>query len=205
MSDTTSPEVSPESQVAALEQRLDQEVGRFKQLIEVATTLNSTVHLDELLGKIMASATDLVNAETSSLLLADEQTEDLTFAVVDGDVATVLTDQKVPAGQGVAGWALEHREPVVVDDPASDDRFYQGVDTGSGFVTRSLMAIPLMVKDRPVGVLEMINKVGDGGFTPLDVEIGKALASFAAVAIDNASMYAKLTDAVITARLSYRL
>lgn len=194
-----------ESQVAVLEQRLDQEVGRFKQLIEVATTLNSTVHLDELLGKIMASATDLVNAETSSLLLADEQTEDLTFAVVDGDVATVLADQKVPAGQGVAGWALEHREPVVVDDPANDGRFYQGVDTGSGFVTRSLMAIPLLVKDRPVGVLEMINKVGGGGFTPLDVEIGKALASFAAVAIDNAEMYAKLTDAVITARLSYRL
>src|SRR4051794_5289386 len=103
------------AQVAELEERLDQEVGRFKQLIEVATTLNSTVNLDELLAKIMASATDLVSAETSSLLLADEQTEDLTFAVVDGDVATVLADTTVPAGQGVAGWALEHREPVVVD------------------------------------------------------------------------------------------
>ena len=193
------------AQVAELEQRLDQEVGRFKQLIEVATTLNSTVNLDELLAKIMASATELVGAETSSLLLADEQTEDLTFAVVDGDVATVLADTTVPAGQGVAGWALEHREPVVVDDPASDPRFYQAVDTTSGFATRSLMAIPVLVKDRPVGVLEMINKIGDGGFTPLDIEVGKALASFAAVALDNAAMYARLTDAVITARLSYRL
>jgi phosphoserine phosphatase RsbU/P len=193
------------NQLAELEQRLDLEVGRFKQLIDVATTLNSTVNLDELLGKIMASATDLVGAETSSLLLTDEQTEDLRFAVVDGDVAHVLSDQVVPAGEGVAGWALEHREPVVVGDPASDPRFYQGVDTTSGFVTRSLMAIPLLVKDRPVGVLEMINKIGDEGFTSLDVEIGQALASFAAVAIDNASMYARLTDAVITARLSYRL
>ena len=67
------------------------------------------------------------------------------------------------------------------------------------------MAIPLLVKDWPVGVIEMINKIGDGGFTPLDIEVGEALASFAAVALDNASMYARLADAVITARLSYRL
>jgi GAF domain-containing protein len=193
-----------DSKVAELEERLEKEVGRFRQLIEVATTLNSMVNPDELLAKIMASATDLVDAESSSLLLADEKTEDLRFAVVDGDVAS-LADQVVPAGQGVAGWALENREPVVVDDPAKDERFYQGVDTTSGFVTRNLMAIPLLVKDRPVGALEMINKVGGGSFTPLDIEVGTALASLAAVALDNAAMYTRLTEAVITARLSYRL
>lgn len=198
-------EATDNDRVAELEQRLEQEVGRFKRLVEVATVLNSTLNLDELLAKIMASATELVGAETSSLLLADEKTEDLTFTVVDGDVAATLADQKVPAGQGVAGWALQHREPVVVDDPASDPRFYQGVDTSSGFATRSLVAIPLLVKDRPVGVIEMINKVGGGGFTPLDVEVGEALASFAAVALDNANMYARLADAVVTARMSYRL
>jgi GAF domain-containing protein len=196
--------MSDASTVAELEQRLDQEVGRFRKLVEVATTLNSTVNPDELLAKIMSSATELVDVETSSLMLADEKTEDLRFAVVDGDVAS-LTDQTVPAGQGVVGWALEHREPVVVEDPANDERFYQRVDTSSGFVTRNLMAIPLLVKDRPIGALEMINKVGDGGFTPLDIEVGTALASLAAVAIDNAAMYTRLTEAVITARLSYRL
>lgn len=179
--------------------------ARFKRLIELATALNSTLKLDELLAKIIGAATELVDAETSSLLLAEEGSEDLTFTVVDGDVATTLKDQKVPAGQGVAGWALQHREPVIVDDPANDPRFYQGVDSTSGFATKNLLAVPLLVKDRPVGVLEMINKAGDGAFTPLDVEVGQALASLAAVAIDNASLYARLADAVVTARLSYRL
>lgn len=196
---------SPNDRLSELEHQLEEEVGRFKRLIELATMLNSTLKLDELLAKIIASATELVGAETSSLLLAEEDSEDLTFTVVDGDVATALRDQKVPAGQGVAGWALQHREPVVVDDPANDPRFYQGVDSGSGFATRNLVAIPLLVKDRPVGVIEMINKVGGGGFTALDVTVGQALASFAAVALDNATMYARLADAVVTARLSYRL
>ena len=201
MSDTT----DPSARLAQLEQQLDEELGRFKRLIELATMLNSTLKLDELLAKIISAATELMGAEASSLLLADPDTEDLTFTVIDGDVAKELTDQRVPAGQGIAGWALQNRQTVIIDDPASDPRFYQGVDSASGFATRSLVAIPLLVKDRPVGVIEMINKVGGGSFTPLDVEIGNALTSFAAVALDNASMYARLADAVVTARLSYRL
>ncbi|MGZ4690811.1 MAG: GAF domain-containing protein [Acidimicrobiia bacterium] len=179
--------------------------ARLKRLIELATMLNSTLKLDELLAKIISAATELMGAESSSLLLADPDTEDLTFTVVDGETATQLSDQKVPAGQGIAGWALQHRQAVVVDDPATDSRFYTGVDTASGLATRNLVAIPLLVKDRPIGVIEIINKVGDGGFTDEDVEIGNALTSFAAVALDNASMYARLADAVVTARLSYRL
>ena len=196
---------SAEQRVAELESRLEQEVGRFKRLVEVATTLSSTLNLDELLATIMSSATELVAAETSSLLLLDEQTNELSFAVVDGDVATLLSDQKIPVGQGIAGWALSNGVAAIVDNPATDPRFYQGADSASGFVTRSLVAIPLIVKDRPVGVVEMINKIGADGFSPLDVEIGEALASFAAVAIDNANMYARLAEAVVTARLSYRL
>jgi sigma-B regulation protein RsbU (phosphoserine phosphatase) len=178
---------------------------RFKRLIELATMLNSTLKLDELLAHIIRAASELTGAETSSLLLADAETEELTFTVFDGQVATALTDQRIPAGQGIAGWALQHREAVVVDDPSSDGRFYQDVDTASGFATRNLVAIPLLVKERPVGVIELINKEGGGSFTPADVEIGTALASFAAVALDNAEMYARLADAVVTARLSYRL
>ena len=201
MTDTS----DPSARLAQVEHQLADETGRFKRLIELATMLSSTLKLDELLAKIISAATELMDAEASSLLLADPETEDLSFYVIDGDVATELTDQKVPAGQGIAGWALQHRQAVVVDDPANDPRFFHDVDTASGFATRNLVAIPLLVKDRPVGVIEMINKVGGDGFTDLDIEIGKALTSFAAVALDNASMYARLADAVVTARLTYRL
>jgi len=196
---------APEARIAELEARLTQELGRFKQLLKAAVTLTSTLNIDELLATIMATASDLVDAETSSLLLADEKSGELTFHIVDGGVATKLADQKIPAGQGIAGWVLGNGRPAVVHDPASDPRFYRGIDKSSGFATRNLVAVPLIVRNRTIGVVEMINKRGSGSFTQLDVEIGEALASFAAVAIDNANMYANLTDAFVAASISFRL
>jgi len=178
---------------------------KFRRLVQVATKLSSTLNLDELLQMIMTSAAELLGAETSSLLLVDEQTGELVFEVVAGGPAVDLAGMRVPGGQGIAGWALEHREAALVADPATDSRFFSEVGTSTGFVTRNLVAVPLLVKDKAIGVVEVINKLGDEGFNPLDVEIAQALASFAAVAIDNASLYARLADAVVTARLSYRL
>ena len=183
----------------------DDNEANFRRLVQVATKLSSTLNLDELLQLIMTSAAELLGAETSSLLLLDEQTGELVFEVVAGGPAQDLAGTRVPSGQGIAGWALERREPVVVEDPANDTRFYRDVGRSTGFETRNLVAVPLLVKDKAVGVIEVINKHGGGGFTPLDIDIAQALASFAAVAIDNASLYARLADAVVTARLSYRL
>ncbi len=74
-----------------------------------------------------------------------------------------------------------------------------------GFETRNLLATPMLVKDRAIGVVEVINKRGADGFTDADVELAGALAGLAATAIDNAAMYGRLADAVVTARMSYRL
>lgn len=190
--------------IAELEQRLIDESGRFRRLVEVGAMLNSTLNLNELLEQILRSATDLLRAESASLLLLDESTDELRFAVLAGDAPMVLADQRLSSGRGIAGWALAERKSAVVDDPKTDARFYAGVDETSAFDTRNLVAVPLLVKDRAIGVMEVLNKVG-GGFTKLDLEVAEALASFAAVAIDNATMYASLAEAVVTARMSYRL
>ena len=94
--------------------------------------------------------------------------------------------------------------PPSVDDPASDARFYGGIDEQSGFQTRNLLAVPLRTKEKVIGVVEIINK-RDGGFTQDDVRVASALADQAATAIDNARLYARLADAVVTSRMSYRL
>jgi GAF domain-containing protein len=182
-----------------------EETERFRRLVHVATQLNSTLNLDELLQLIMAAAAELVNAETSSLLLVDDETDELVFEVVAGGPVAELAKRRFPKGEGIAGWAVEHQEPVVVNDTSTDSRFYQDIGQSTGFQTRSLLAVPLVVKDRSIGVIEVVNKVGDEAFSDVDLDVAQALASFAAVAIDNASLYAKLAEAVITARLSYRL
>ncbi len=201
MTDTAQLEV----RIAELEQQLADEAAMRQRLVQVATSLSSTLNIDELLQLVMDTASDLLSAETSSLMLVDQETGELVIEVATGDVAADVVKRRVPAGKGIAGWTLERRQPLVVNDPTSDERFYQDVGDAVGFETRNLLAVPLTVKDRPIGVVEVINKRGGATFDDRDVELAAAVASLAAVALDNATLYARLADAVVTARMSYRL
>lgn len=178
---------------------------KFQRFVEVATALSSTLNVQELLQLIMSSGSDLLGAERSSLLLVDEQTGELVFQVVGGDRDGDVAQRRVPPGLGIAGWALDNRQPVVVDEPASDKRFYADIGEAVGVETRNLLATPLMVKDKAIGVVEIMNKIGGSGFSASDVELASALAGMAAIALENATMYARLADALVSARLSYRL
>jgi GAF domain-containing protein len=199
-------------EVAALKQeneelrrRLEDEVGTLNRLIQVTTVLNSTLNLQDLLQLIMDSATDLLNAETSSLMLVDEETGELTFDVATGEPGREVVKYRVPPGQGIAGWVVQNAQPLQIDDPKSDPRFYDRIDKSINFETRNILAVPLQVKDRVIGVVEVINKKGAPSFTQKDTELATALTNQASVAIDNTRMYARLADAVVTSRLSYRL
>ena len=191
-------------QIAELGRRLEHEVGTLNRLIEITGLLNSTLNVDELLALIMRSGADLLEAETTSLFLLDEDRNELEIAVATGAPAENVMRQRIPAGTGIAGWVVEHGEPAIVDDPSSDARFYGGIDEQSGFQTRNVLAVPLRTKDKVIGVVEIINK-REGGFSQDDVRVASALADQAGTAIDNARLYARLADAVVTSRMSYRL
>jgi GAF domain-containing protein len=193
-----------DEEIAGLRGRLDEEVGRLHRLVEITGHLNSTLKLEELLGLILSSAAELLDAETSSLFLVDDETGDLTVEVATGEPAEGVVKQRVPAGAGIVGWVVENGEPAVVDSPGDDPRFFGGIDEKTGFETRNLLAAPMRTKERVIGVVEVINK-RSGGFGERDVEIATALASQAATAVDNARLYARLADAVVASRLSYRL
>jgi GAF domain-containing protein len=180
------------------------EVAALKRIIEITGLLNTTLDLDELLQKIMTSAAELLDAETSSLLLVDEESGDLDITTATGESGEQITRRKVPAHQGIAGWVVDNGEPAVVESPKDDPRFYAVMDQAIQFETRNLIAVPMKVREQTIGVVEVINKK-DGSFTDTDAELAQALANQAAIAIDNARLYAKLADAVVTSRMSYRL
>jgi sigma-B regulation protein RsbU (phosphoserine phosphatase) len=190
--------------LAELRQQLGEEVAKLKQLARVTTMLNSTLNLDELLQSIMSASADLLDAETASLMLVDEETGELIIEVATGQPGEEVVKRRVPPGHGIAGWVVQNAKPLVIDNPGEDSRFYDQLDKATGFETRNMLAVPLLVKDRPIGVTEIINKRGSG-FSERDVELAEVLASQASVAIDNARLYARLADAVVTARMSYRL
>jgi GAF domain-containing protein len=194
-----------DSEIAELRRRLRVEVGALGRLIEITASLNSTLRLEELLDLVMKSAADLLEGESASLLLVDEETGDLVFQVATRAGDERIAGTVVPAGQGIAGWVVEHAEPAVVASPREDPRFYGGIDESSEFQTRNLVAVPLKVKDRVIGVVEVLNKREGRDFDDKDLEIALALTNQAAIAVDNARLYARLADAVVTARMSYRL
>jgi len=176
----------------------------LERLLEISSLLSSTLKLDDLLGQIMASATELTGAETSSLLVLDDEAGELTVEVATGAPGEAVVREHVPAGQGIAGWVIENGEPAIVDEPRSDHRFYSGIDDKSGFETKNILAVPMTTKDRTIGVIEVINK-RNGSFDERDLKVATALAGHAAIALENARLYARLADAVVTSRMSYRL
>ena len=180
------------------------EVAALKRIIEITGALNSTLNVDELLEMIMKSASELLNAETSSLLLLDEESGDLVIHVATGEPGERVERRHVPPGKGIAGAVLESGEPTVISDAKTDERFYGVMDQATGFETKNMLALPLKVRDQSIGVVEVINK-RDGEWTDDDKDLAGALANQAAIAIDNARLYARLADAVVTSRMSYRL
>lgn len=199
MSDGTS------GQVAALQSELAGEQRARRALVEASVRLNSLLNLPDLLKATMSSAAELLNAETSSLLLLDEETNELVFEAAAGGPGEGVREMRVPAGQGIAGEVLQSGRTLVVDDAANDSRVYKGIDQATGFTTRSILAVPLSLRDRNIGVVEILNKKGTARFDERDQDLARALAAQAAVAIENARLYKKLADAVVESRMSYRL
>ncbi|MFC1504775.1 GAF and HD-GYP domain-containing protein, partial [Spirochaetota bacterium] len=100
-----------------------------------------------------------------------------------------IKEIRIPKGQGICGWVADRKKPLVVNDVSSDKRFFQKADKKSKFQTRSILAVPLMVKSECIGVLELINKKNYSIFTPHDTTLLTALANNVAIAIHNAQLF----------------
>jgi signal transduction histidine kinase len=173
---------------------LERRVAVLSRLAETSVTLNSTLELDVLLGRIIEAAADVLECERASILLLDEHTQELRFAASTGQEADALAAIPVPMDRSIAGAIFRENRPLIVADPDKDPRHYTKVRETTGLSTRSLLGVPMRVKDRVMGVLEAVNK-RRGGFTGADIEVFSILASQAAVAIDNARMLAALRRA----------
>ncbi len=161
-------------------------------LLDVNRILTSTLDLDRLLKIIMGQAKRVVNAEASSLMLLDEATNELFFDVTLGEKGEKLRQIRLKLGEGIAGWVAKEGKPLMVADARKDPRFFVKADEVTKFETKSVLCIPLMIKERIIGVMEAINQVGRGYFVDEDREIFEAFASQAAIAIENARLFQNL-------------
>lgn len=191
------------AEIEALKQQRQQEAAALEALIRISVQLTSTLKLSELLQQIMHSAKELFRAEACSVVLRDEETDELIFAAAAGEKN--VDRFRVPPGQGIAGRVVGTGEPVIANSVQEHPDFYGAIDEATGMQTRNMLAVPLMVKDRTIGAVEIMNAQGREGFDQRDLKWAQALAGLAAVAIDNANLYQKLSDALVTSRMSYRV
>lgn len=171
------------------------QVERLERILEISRELTSTVALEPLLHKIVEVATELTDSEAGSILLLDARSGELRFRAATGDPAGQLRDIPVPVKDSIAGAVLLSGEPAVISDVRGDPRHYQLVGERVGRTTRSLLAVPLSIQQRRIGVLEAINKQAGDTFDVEDVEVLATLAAQAAVAIENARLVGALREA----------
>jgi signal transduction histidine kinase len=178
----------------------EQRARQLSTLNEMTRQLTSTLEIEALLNNILRNATDIINCEAGSLLLVDDQTDELVFRVTVGPVAGSLLHQRIPSGVGFVGKAVKTRLPLVANDVQDSPDWFQKPDEMTGFITRALLVVPLVVKEKVTGVIEVINKRDGSSFTNDDKELLLAFAGQAAVAVENVRLFT-LTDQALAARV----
>lgn len=165
---------------------------------DLARALTSTLDLSQVLEIIMEKVSELLKPRNWSLLLTEADGLSLRFEVIVGEGAEGIRGKTLALGEGIAGWVAQTGESLLVQDAQSDERFCRRFDDMCAFTTRSLIAVPLKNKGKVLGVIELVNRVEEGGFTDLDRHSLETLAEYAAIAIHNAALFQELQRLAIT-------
>lgn len=169
------------------------QIKELTLLNELGRSLVQVLDLNEVLTRIVTEVVRMINVESGSVLLLDETNSELTFATSVSEGTTVKIPTRLKRDQGIAGWVITHGEPACVNDVTQDPRWFGEVETG--FVTHSLLCVPLQIGGRVVGVLEALNKKSPQGFLTGDITLLSAFAASATIAIKNAQLFQEARQA----------
>jgi GAF domain-containing protein len=137
-----------------------------------------------LLQATVEVARAIFGAKAASVFLLDEEVDELVFEAVAGEGAGELIGMRFPAGNGIAGWVLQTGEPLVVDDLSADTRWSRSQAESTGYVPKSMMAVPLLVEERALGVLEVLDRPAESRVRLAEVDLLGLFANQAAIALD---------------------
>ncbi|MBN1546338.1 MAG: sigma 54-interacting transcriptional regulator [Syntrophaceae bacterium] len=161
----------------------DMTISRLK---EISHWVSSVLDLDQLLELIIDTATRMMQAKASSLLLLDQKSKKLYFKVAIGERKEEIRKFEINVGQGIAGIVAERGEPLLIPDVTKDPRWYKEISESIGFETTSIACVPMKVKGETIGVVEIIDKEDGTPIQNEDMKILTVFAELASLAIDNA-------------------
>ncbi|HVO44332.1 MAG TPA: GAF domain-containing sensor histidine kinase [Aggregatilineales bacterium] len=164
-------------------------MARYERLMEISRQLNSILDLGTLLNKIIKAATELTDTQSASIMLIDRTTGELRFEAASDMSLGAMEALVVPLEGSLAGWVVQHGEPVLVEDTRNEPRWFKRVDDTIEFRTRNLLGVPMSAHNKVIGVVEAINKRENSPWTEDDVNTLTTLAAQAAIAIENARLF----------------
>jgi putative nucleotidyltransferase with HDIG domain len=126
-----------------------------------------------------------LSASASSVLLLDEENQELTFEVAKGEAGKHLKNIRLNENSGIAGWVVQNHKPAIINDVSKNEHFNRDIDRFTSFQTRSIICAPLMVHSRCIGAIEVLNKIDGSDFSAHDLEALVSVASTAAISIEN--------------------
>lgn len=171
-------------------------IEQLHSLIDINARLNSNYSdIDALLVHILESAMRFVNCESSSLLLVNADNETLRFVYALGPKGAEVKDIVV-SKSSIAGWVVENNKSILIENVSTDPRFSRSVQDKTGYVTRNMIAVPMCVKGKCIGVIEVLNKIDSKSFTKNDLLILETFSNQAGIAYSNANFFKSAQDKI---------
>lgn len=195
-----------EIEKARLLYEAQQREQRQSALIDIMTSLTTNLDRDSLINNIMSYAASLLNVEATSIWLKDEITDELVLYAATGEKRDALREIRIKANSGIIGSVVETGQPVLIDDVHKDQRFYEAIDQQTGFVTRSMICMPLRsakillsdergeLQEAIIGGAQAINKRDGRPFTQEDMRLFEALSGQAATILRLSKLYTETSE-----------
>jgi diguanylate cyclase (GGDEF)-like protein len=188
---------SAESRRVPLSRQLRRATQRLAILTDIVKTANSILEPRKVIETIMMRIQQLIPSEAWSMLMVDEEKQELTFELALGEKGKDVAGFRVKIGEGIAGWVAQTGKPTIVNNASKDPRFAKRFDSETQFRTRSILCAPLISRGRTIGVVQVINRRG-GRFTQTDLDLLMTMVDPCAIAIENAILFQRTEQLTIT-------
>lgn len=181
--------IGGEADKLAMLRRAERDLRELNLLYEISQSLSVNLDLSSLLNDIKLRAPKVVEAERCSIFILDEDRGELVLEIPGEN-----RQYRMPADRGIAGWVVTHGVGQIVNDVEQDKRWYDGIGREADFITRSILCVPMRMKDKVIGAVQLLNKTEGRLFSEQDMQLLTTLAAQAAIAIENARLYQNLKE-----------
>jgi PAS domain S-box-containing protein len=171
---------------------MTERIRELTLLNDVGRLLTSTLDFNQVLHILMSQIQKILGVEAVSLLLVEKETKDLIFEVALGVAAPEIKQKRLSAGQGIVGWVAKKGKPLLLPDVYADPRFDRSIDDSTGFITKSMICVPLKIRNEVIGVIQVINHGDDEPFTEDNLYLLSSISMYASIAIEHANLYQEL-------------